>query len=88
MAEFLVSYDLEGDQSAERHARVASSFDRLGARRVLFSQWVMVGFTANHVFDSVADLFTRGDRLLVSPFSGYTAHNLRIGGFARARQGA
>ena len=76
MAEFLISYDLEGDQTRERYEALAGALRKIGARRVLWSQWVMTGRSAEAVFGAVAHLFQPSDRLLVSPFWDVWQYNL------------
>jgi hypothetical protein len=76
MAEYLISYDLSGENTGERYAAIGAALRDMGARRVLFSQWVMVGASSTEVFNRVKHLFVQADRLLVSPYWGVAAHNL------------
>ena len=76
MAEYLISYDLEPNATRDRYTRLGESLAKRGARRVLLSQWVMVGASSRAIFDAVKDLFVTQDRLLVSPYWDITYHNL------------
>lgn len=76
MAIYLISYDLEGDISRERYVALGEALQKRGAVRVLLSQWKKEGASAQAVFQSVADLITEKDRLLVSPYTDVWQHNL------------
>jgi hypothetical protein len=64
MKKFLVSYDL--DKPGQDYPRIWKELERLGAKRALYSQWVMKSdWTAAQLRDYFRDFIDSNDRLLV-----------------------
>lgn len=79
MANFIVSYDLNGPYPT--HAQVDAHLEKLGAvrGRVLETVWY-VGWTGNRsaLYDEVNSLLSENDRLLVLECLGASFRNLLV----------
>lgn len=64
MKKYVISYDL--DSPGQDYARIWKELNRLGAKRVLYSQWVMKSNnSAGQLRDYFKDFIDTNDRLLV-----------------------
>jgi hypothetical protein len=72
---FLVSYDL--DKPGQNYARIISALERLGAVRVLLSQWALNStLTAVELRNQLRPFLDSNDRMLVTEIKDWAAINL------------
>lgn len=67
MPKYLISYDLKVNAPKEQYERLWESLRRLGARRVLFSQYALSSpDTSKAIYDRLSHLVDGNDRLVVT----------------------
>ena len=72
MAKYLISYDL--DKPGQEYHRLIKELERLGAIRVLYSQWVFrTTSTAVQIRDYLRSFIDSNDMLLVVALTGEAA---------------
>ena len=75
MKTYLVSYDL--DKPGQNYEKLISELERLGAFRVLFSQWaVQLNNTAIEVRDHLLQFIDSNDRMLVMEVGNWASWGL------------
>lgn len=64
MALYLISYDIN-EKDAFEYGPLWDKLKDIGAKRILYSEWIVVGNSATNVYNHVAPLTQLKDRLLV-----------------------
>ena len=64
MALFLISYDIN-EKDAFEYDALWNNLKDMGAQRILYSEWIVSGRSSIDVYDQIAPLMQRKDRLLV-----------------------
>ena len=72
MAKYLVSYDL--DKPGQDYPRIIRELERLGAIRILYSEWILqIQWTAMQLCTHLQSFVDRNDMLLVVALTGEAA---------------
>ena len=75
MNRYLVSYDLMSP--GRDYSTLYVVLERLGATRVLYSQWVLrTSMSAAQLLDHLKKYIDTNDRLLVNDFSDWASYNI------------
>jgi len=61
---FLISYDIN-EKDAFEYKPLWARLGEIGAKRILYSEWVVSGSSASQLYDQIAPLLQKKDRLLV-----------------------
>jgi len=64
MALYLISYDIN-EKDAFEYQGLWDKLKSMGAIRILYSEWIVPGTSAQNLYDQVAPLTQKKDRLLV-----------------------
>jgi CRISPR/Cas system-associated endoribonuclease Cas2 len=72
---YLVTYDL--NKPGQDYQSLFAALQRLGAKRVLYSTWVLrsTQYSAKQIFDYLLTHIDAGDRLLVTPMGDWSSWN-------------
>jgi hypothetical protein len=61
---YLISYDI-AEKDAFEYENLWAKLRQMGAKKILYSEWVVKGTSATDVYDELASLVQKKDRLLV-----------------------
>lgn len=64
MALFLISYDI-AEQDAFEYGPLWAKLKEIQAARILYSEWIAIGNSASSIYNAIAPLTQKKDRLLV-----------------------
>jgi hypothetical protein len=68
---YLISYDI-AEKDAFEYGPLWAKLEELGAARILYSEWIVIGDSASDVYDLIAPLTQKKDRLLVQEMGSDT----------------
>lgn len=66
---YLISYDI-AEKDAWEYDALWAKLEEMGAVKVLYSEWVIRGASATSVYNELASLIQKKDRLLVQGMTG------------------
>lgn len=69
MSLYLVSYDI-AEKDAFEYGPLWDKLKEMGAKRILYSEWVVKGSSSNDIYNDLAPLIQIKDRLLVQGMTG------------------
>lgn len=61
---YLISYDI-AEKDAWEYDSLWKKLEQMGAKKILYSEWVVRGTSASNVYNELASLVQQKDRLLV-----------------------
>jgi len=64
MALYLISYDI-AEKDAFEYGPLWEKLKEMGAVRILYSEWIIRGHSANDIYNELASLVQPKDRLLI-----------------------
>jgi hypothetical protein len=64
MSLYLISYDI-AEKDAWEYDALWKKLEWMGAKKILYSEWVVRGTSASNVYNELAPLVQKKDRLLV-----------------------
>ncbi len=61
---YLISYDI-AEKDAWEYDALWKKLEQMGAKKILYSEWVVRGTSASNVYNELAPLVQQKDRLLI-----------------------